>query len=443
MTSATSVLAQVPRPTMNIVGSYFYDSRDDTLHIPNQFLNDTIVTSVQYLDGTTSSTDAISGAAFSITGMALTGFDGATGDAFFTNGTITVSNGTTTFLTADLVNVRMTEFGFGDFGNFNVGFEETNVTNLVFGIGTGSRFVDEFAALIAPAGVPNEAKAQLALRLLFAFGVTEEELENMTFAEKLDIISAGSVVGVFDGAPTCLTAPTITGYDGTPLVVPINSNSCLTGYFNDLDLDDSHTATWDYGDGNASEVVVFTPNPATACHQYAEPGIYTATLTITDECDNTDTQSIVIVAYDPTSGFTTGGGWFVPDAQSFIDGNYVTDVTSKANFGFIVKYKKEADTPDGSLEFRYKAGDIDLHSTDMEWLVIQSDKDIRFKGQATVNGNGPYTFKVSGRDNGEPGYADEFKIEIWLGVTDTENGPPTPKHMAKGILGGGNIKIHK
>ena len=50
----------------------------------------------------------------------------------------------------------------------------------------------------------------------------------------------------------------------------------------------------------------------------------------------------VVVVYDRSAGFTTGGGWFVPDAESFIDGVAVTDTVSKANFGFIVKYKKGA-----------------------------------------------------------------------------------------------------
>ena len=80
----------------------------------------------------------------------------------------------------------------------------------------------------------------------------------------------------------------------------------------------------------------------------------------------------------------------------------------------------------------------------MEWLVIQSATKVRFKGLATINGEGLYTFKVTATDNGEPGTNDTFRIEIWLGVVeDTENGPPTPKHTAQGVLGGGNIKIHK
>lgn len=143
-------------------------------------------------------------------------------------------------------------------------------------------------------------------------------------------------------------------------------------------------------------------------------------------------------------GFTTGGGWFIPDAESLIDGINVTDTVSKANFGFVVKYKKGVSNPDGKLEFQYKAGTIDLKSTDMDWMVVQSATKVRFKGLATINGTDElYSFKVTAEDNGEPERDDTFQIEIWLGVVDTENGSPTPKHRAKGVLGGGNIRIHQ
>lgn len=44
-----------------------------------------------------------------------------------------------------------------------------------------------------------------------------------------------------------------------------------------------------------------------------------------------------MVVFNPTDGSTTGGGRFVPDAESFIDDVLVTDTISKANFGFVVK----------------------------------------------------------------------------------------------------------
>lgn len=236
------------------------------------------------------------------------------------------------------------------------------------------------------------------------------------------------------------SAPTISNLDGAPLLVPIGDPVILTATFADT-CAGALTATWDLGD---TTIVVTDPatSPTSVIHSYATQDIYTVTVTISDGCGNTTTDEIVVVAFDPNDGFTTGGGWFIPDADSFIDGTPVTNTTAKANFGFVVKYHQGSNTTSGSLEFVYKSGDINLHSLDMDWLVITSNTKVRFKGLATINGEGEYTFKVTGEDNGSPGSNDTFKIEIWLGVVDTENGPPTPKHKAQGVLGGGNIKVH-
>ena len=238
------------------------------------------------------------------------------------------------------------------------------------------------------------------------------------------------------------TPPTITGLDASVLLTPVGTVVDFSAAFDD-NVDDVHSVRWVFDDG-LDVVFDMVTSPTTASHVFAVPGIYTVAATITDRCGNEATESIVVVVYDPTAGFTTGGGWFIPDAESFIDGINVTDTVSKANFGFVVKYKKGMSNPDGNLEFRYKAGDIDLKSTDMDWMVVQSATKVRFKGLATIN-NGPdlHSFKVTAEDNGEPGDNDTFQIEIWMGVVDTENGPPTPKHKAKGVLGGGNIKIHQ
>jgi len=58
-----------------------------------------------------------------------------------------------------------------------------------------------------------------------------------------------------------------------------------------------------------------------------------------------------------------------------------------------------------------------------------------FKGTATVNGVEGYTFKVTVKDNGEPGTGDSFLIVI--------KDPANTTVYAKGAtLTGGNIQIH-
>ena len=238
------------------------------------------------------------------------------------------------------------------------------------------------------------------------------------------------VITVLDNTP-----PVISNVDADWLLAAVGQTVSFSADVVD-ECDDDVDVEWNFGDGS--------PLSSEPNHAYGQPNIYNVTITATDDCGNQATDSIIIVVYDPGAGFTSGGGWFVPDGDSFIDGVGVTDTVSKANFGFIVKYKKGADNPDGNLEFQYKAGDINLRSSDMEWLVVQSETKVRFKGKATINGEGLYTFKVTAEDNGEPGTGDWFKIEIWLGPgVDTENSPPAPKHKAQGYLGGGNVQIHQ
>lgn len=162
-----------------------------------------------------------------------------------------------------------------------------------------------------------------------------------------------------------------------------------------------------------------------------QSGVYTLLVVATDNRGNTaESDPVFFVVYDPEGGFATGGGWICPDEESTLPGG-------KATFGFVAKYKQDSST--GNLEFQYHDAEINLKSTTIDWLVI-SGVSAQFQGTATINGEGLYTFRVSAKDNDEPGVgSDEFDIKIWDG-TDTEAGP---LHKAKNILAGGNIVVHK
>ena len=61
--------------------------------------------------------------------------------------------------------------------------------------------------------------------------------------------------------------------------------------------------------------------------------------------------------------------------------------TGKANFGFVSKYKKGSNTPDGQTEFQFQAGDINFHSSayDIGSLVVSGYK-AQYKGTGEING---------------------------------------------------------
>lgn len=169
----------------------------------------------------------------------------------------------------------------------------------------------------------------------------------------------------------------------------------------------------------------------------AEAGVYTIT-TIAETFLGDRETTWTLVVYDPSiSGMTTGGGWYLtePDTDTY---EIVPD--ARATFGFVIKHNKgQALEANGNLEFQYHVEDkINLKSTEITWLVV-SGSNAQFKGMATLNSESGYYFRVTAKDNGEPGVgADWFSIKIWYGDPDTDG---TLVHSSKDFLAGGNIMV--
>ncbi len=177
--------------------------------------------------------------------------------------------------------------------------------------------------------------------------------------------------------------------------------------FSDPGVTDTHVATCDWGDGTSH---TFDPasSPVSDSYAYSAAGVYTLTMTVTDN-DGGEGQSIFqyVVVYDPSGGFVTGGGWIDSPA-----GAYLPDpsLAGKANFGFVSKYKKGATVPTGQTEFQFHVANLDFHSSSYQWLVVnQAGTNAQYKGSGTINGIGCYKFMLWAGD-GDP---DTFRIRIW------------------------------
>jgi len=202
---------------------------------------------------------------------------------------------------------------------------------------------------------------------------------------------------------------------------------------------DTWTATWDWGDGTTSEGSI-SEFIASGSHSYTAPGVYTLTLTVSDDDGGVGATSFeYVVVYDPEGGFVTGGGWIDSPEGAYIP---QPSLSGKATFGFVSKYKKGATVPTGKTQFQFKARDLNFHSSSYEWLVVTGSGYGKFKGAGTINGskdsNGnPYKFKLWAGD-GDP---DTFRIKIWkeddLGTETViyDNGFDQ-------AIGGGSIKVH-
>jgi hypothetical protein len=126
------------------------------------------------------------------------------------------------------------------------------------------------------------------------------------------------------------------------------------------------------------------------------------------------------------------------------------ELTGRANFGFVSKYKKGKSVPDGNTEFQFHAVDINFHSTSYDWLVIAGHKAM-YKGTGIINGDGNFGFQLSAIDADLTPSTDIdlFRIRIWdkdnndALVYDNKVGESDPNADPSTALGGGNIKIHQ
>ena len=152
-----------------------------------------------------------------------------------------------------------------------------------------------------------------------------------------------------------------------------------------------------------------------------------------------------VAVYDPSAGFVTGGGWINSPEGAYAAN---TELTGKAAFGFVSKYKKGQTTPTGNTEFQFKAGDLNFNSDSYEWLVIAGHKAM-YKGTGTINGAGDYGFMLSAIDEKlTPSTdVDMFRIKIWDKTTgdiiyDNNMGNHLNDDLTTAIAGG-QIVIHK
>lgn len=139
----------------------------------------------------------------------------------------------------------------------------------------------------------------------------------------------------------------------------------------------------------------------------------------------------VLVVYDPSLGFTTGGGFFYwPDTCSGFpecDGEYLGD---KTNFGFTFKYNKKQKNIHGSLLMmrHTPAGNYKLKSNALDGMGLGDQEDaggtfgwaavsgkITFQDPTGYNtGGNPFLMYVE--DHGEQGCNQDPIDEIWIEV---------------------------
>jgi PKD repeat protein len=122
--------------------------------------------------------------------------------------------------------------------------------------------------------------------------------------------------------------------------VPVGTVLVASSPFTDPGRLDTHTASFNWGDGTTTPGVVLEANgsgTARGTHAYTTPFVYTVTLTVTDKDGGSGQASCTVVVFD-TGVFVTGGGWINPPS-------------GRANFGFVAKYHDNDPVPSGNTLF--------------------------------------------------------------------------------------------
>jgi hypothetical protein len=183
------------------------------------------------------------------------------------------------------------------------------------------------------------------------------------------------------------------------------------------------------------------------CHFSGVPVNTYSAIVIVDGDFYTGSAEDVLTVYDPSLGFTTGGGWF-----------YWPETEDKTNFSFTIKYSKKGNSAKGSLLIIRHLADgsiFRLKSNALEGLAVGESDDPLF-GWASANGKatyrepgwpdpvGNYRFIVYVEDHGEPGRGAD---RLWLKVHDKDDDvvsamsidpPPTANAV---VINGGNIVV--
>ena len=245
------------------------------------------------------------------------------------------------------------------------------------------------------------------------------------------------VVVTVDNAKPALTITSPA--EGTLYAAPVTV--LLTSTYTDPGANDTHVCSINWDDGTTSTFA--GAHTCNSTHAFSAAGVYTVTVTVTDDDGASDTKMVMVIVYDPTAGFVTGGGWIVSPP-----GAYRPDqtITGRADFGFVSRYQKGASVPTGETEFQFQLAGLNFHSSSYDWLVVSGTKKAQYKGIGTVNGSAGYAFLLTVYDNGSSG--DKFRIKIWQQSTgtviyDNNYGAPTDIDSASPTtISGGSIVIH-
>jgi PKD domain-containing protein len=243
-----------------------------------------------------------------------------------------------------------------------------------------------------------------------------------------------ATVSVANVAPTVtITSPnTTTGF----LFSLLNGAVPVTATYTDPGSNDTHSCQLIL-DGDIDTNGSYNPVSGGTCSGSILPvqaDVYDLIVNVKDDDGAVGTASIMIVVYDPSAGFVTGGGWIDSPLNALVAN---PNLTGKATFGFVSKYLKGATIPTGNTEFQFHAAGMNFSSTSYQFLLVnQAGNNAQFQGKGTINGTGKYTFVLWATDLAT---GDKFRLKI---TDDNNGGALVYDNLTDQVISSGSIIVH-
>lgn len=278
------------------------------------------------------------------------------------------------------------------------------------------------------------------------FSLSHVYKDNGTYTVTVSVTDNQGATGVGTAIIIVNNAPPTVGVITAPTnPVRVNTTTTASANFTDPGVLDTHTAVWNWGDNTTSTGTITENNGSgsvSGTHIYATAGIYTVSVTVTDNHGASGTASYSsIIAYDPSAGSITGSGSFNSQAGAYVPN---TTATGQLKFNVHAKYKGNNVAPTGKIKLDFKKANFSFDSTSLQWLVINGNK-AQLKGTGTINGSGNYAIFITGLDGAKKGEADKIRIKITDSsnsvIYDNQPGDPDTANPTTPITKG-SLKIH-
>lgn len=218
-------------------------------------------------------------------------------------------------------------------------------------------------------------------------------------------------------------APIVGAIIAPTVPTQVNTAITATANFTDLNVSDTHTVTWNWGDGqtttcppNSSQCTITEANGSgtvTGSHTYSQPGVYEVSLRVHDGTVYGDSPVYqYIVVYSPTITKVDGAKEFNSPQTASIPN------AGKVEFGFHGDYINNVLHGSASMSF----GNTDFTADDLDWIVIDNN-NVQLQATGTIKRqSGTYKLFISATDlmpKGQSVGADVVRVKLYNATTNT------------------------